>query len=81
MCANDYIAQGAIMELQKRGYHIPNDIAVTGFDNIDFGQNLIPTLSTVNQDFQQMGKQAALLLIDLLHEKKSLPCFPSLPSL
>jgi sigma-B regulation protein RsbU (phosphoserine phosphatase) len=68
--SNDYMAFGALIELQKRGYRIPEDIAVVGFDDIISTQFYDPTLSTVHQSFHEMGRRAAELLVSLLNGEK-----------
>ncbi|MBN2444425.1 MAG: substrate-binding domain-containing protein [Spirochaetales bacterium] len=64
--ANDYMATGALKELQIRGYRVPEDIAIVGFDDIIQVQFTNPSISTVHLSFYEMGKQAAELLISLL---------------
>lgn len=54
VCANDYMAHGLIREIVSHKYSIPEDIIVTGFDNIE---NLSPfdlTLTTIGQDYTRM---------------------------
>ncbi|MBN2533319.1 MAG: substrate-binding domain-containing protein [Spirochaetales bacterium] len=63
VCTNDYMAFGVIAELQSRGIRIPEDIAVVGFDNNVSARFFSPALSTVHQFFEEMGKQAAELLL------------------
>lgn len=63
--ANDLLAIQLIQHLQKQGVAIPDEVAVTGFDNIQAASLLTPTLTTVAQDFYQMGVEAGTQL--LLH--------------
>jgi signal transduction histidine kinase/CheY-like chemotaxis protein/DNA-binding LacI/PurR family transcriptional regulator len=42
VCANDRMAQGAIMGIRRAGLRVPEDISVTGFDNFGFGDNFDP---------------------------------------
>lgn len=67
MCASDLIATGVIMELQKRGLKIPEDISVIGFDDLPIASQLSPSLTTVRQDRTDLGKSAFLLLDGLIH--------------
>ena len=60
---NDLIAIGAIKALKKRGYNIPKDIAIIGFDNIPMSKIIEPTLTTIDVPKQYMGKLAAERLI------------------
>ena len=60
---NDLIAIGAIKALKLRGYKIPEDIAVIGFDNISEGRVIEPSLTTVDIPRRFMGQTAASWLI------------------
>lgn len=70
VCANDAMAVYAMEEIQRRGYSVPGDVAVAGFDNIGECICLSPPLTSVNQPFGQIGRQAALLLLDKIEGKK-----------
>lgn len=48
LCANDKIAIGAIHELSKHGFSVPNDIEVCGFNNLASAEYAFPPLTTVN---------------------------------
>ncbi|HOL10779.1 MAG TPA: substrate-binding domain-containing protein [Bacillota bacterium] len=65
IAANDYMAIGAINELQNRGYRVPEDIAVVGFDNIYEAQNFKIPLTTAQQPLLQIGKIAVEKIISL----------------
>ncbi len=65
-CGNDLIAVGAIKELKKNGYNIPEDIGVMGFDDIYLAGLVEPSLTTVRQPNYQMGYQAMELLLKTL---------------
>ncbi len=54
VCANDYMAVGMIRTLQAKGLRIPEDVIVTGFDNVPNVAMAEPTLTTVEQDFVGM---------------------------
>ena len=64
VCANDGMALGAINELEKRGYSVPKDILVTGFDNDTFSRYSIPMLTTIDQNQEEIGKTAVQLLVE-----------------
>lgn len=59
---NDLIAVGAIRAFREAGIHIPEDVAVVGFDNMPLSQMIDPPLTTINVPQQYMGEQAALRL-------------------
>jgi DNA-binding LacI/PurR family transcriptional regulator len=56
--ANDRMALGAIHVLRGRGLRIPEDVAVTGFDDIDEAAWFAPPLTSVHQPLDEMGRQA-----------------------
>lgn len=60
---NDLIAIGAIKALKLRGYRIPEDIAIVGFDNISESRIIDPALTTIDIPRRFMGLSAARQLI------------------
>lgn len=62
-CANDSIAQGALLALNKRGLNVPNDVFVIGFNDNDEAQYLTPPLTTLHVPTKQMGQEALLSLL------------------
>lgn len=66
---NDEMAIGAIQALAALGVSVPSDIAVTGFDDIDFAAHSTPALTTVRQPAAEMGAKACELLIDWIEDK------------
>lgn len=62
-CGNDLIAVGAIDELKDLGLRVPEDVCVTGFDDIYLARYLSPPLTTVRQPAYDMGSTAATMLI------------------
>ncbi|HEY3870956.1 MAG TPA: LacI family DNA-binding transcriptional regulator [Actinocrinis sp.] len=61
-CANDQSALGAIHALRERGLRVPQDVAVTGFDDVPVARHLTPSLTTVRQPIRQLGAEAFELL-------------------
>ena len=57
-CANDQSALGVINELHRRGYRVPDDVAVTGFDDISVARHVSPSLTTVRQPIERLGALA-----------------------
>lgn len=70
-CASDLMAVGALNACMELGYQVPADISVVGFDNQSFTEHVSPKLSTVDQNFFEMGKQSVDLLILLSSGKKT----------
>lgn len=59
LCANDYMAQGAIAAFKILGVRVPEDICVFGFDDADIASTGVPSCSTVNQHLEMSGFKAA----------------------
>jgi LacI family transcriptional regulator len=64
VCANDQTAIGAMAALQHAGLSVPGDVAVTGFDGIQLGRHLHPSLTTVVQPMAALGDTAVTMLKD-----------------
>lgn len=60
ICANDSMAMGVCDSLRKRGYSIPEDVIVTGFDGIWQGQFHTPILTTCELDYPRISEQILL---------------------
>jgi DNA-binding LacI/PurR family transcriptional regulator len=63
-CGNDTMALGALRALTERGLRIPQDVSVVGFDDVPDASYYMPPLSTVRQDFGEVGRQALNVLVD-----------------
>lgn len=63
-CANDLLALGVLQELTARGLRVPQDVAIVGYDDIDFAAAAAVPLSSVRQPREQLGRTAAQLLLD-----------------
>lgn len=68
MCGNDLIAMGVISECQNRGFKVPEDISVIGFDDLPISTHLNPPLTTVKQDRTELGKCGYYTLLSLLNK-------------
>ena len=69
ICATDRMAFGAIDVLQKKGFRIPEDISVVGFDNDWAGQLISPHLTTAEFYHTASGESAVSLLMDMLDKE------------
>jgi LacI family transcriptional regulator len=71
--SNDVMAMGVMDAVRNRGLRVPNDISVIGFDNIPQSAMVFPTLTTVQQPLEQMGRVATQMLLGILKnpEKES----------
>jgi DNA-binding LacI/PurR family transcriptional regulator len=61
--ANDFVALGVIRGFQDRGVRVPEDVSVFGWDDEQFTQYFLPTMSTVRYDREALGRRAMLSLL------------------
>jgi LacI family transcriptional regulator len=79
-CGSDQIARGTIDALRDRGIRVPDDVAVVGFDNWSVvAAATRPPLTTVDMNLHELGRQAGLLLLDMIDGRAQrgivrLPC-------
>jgi DNA-binding LacI/PurR family transcriptional regulator len=64
-CFNDMLALGAVRAAAERGYHVPQDIAVVGFDNTEHSAYSLPSLTTIAPDKTALAQAA----VDLVHHR------------
>ena len=62
-CANDRIALGVLRAMHEAGRRVPGDVSVTGFDDMPDSGYFLPPLTTVHQDFAELGRRALALLL------------------
>ncbi len=67
---DDFSAFGGYNAIRKRGLRIPEDISVAGYDGIEIARQISPLMTTVVQDTDRIGRQAASSLIDLIRNPK-----------
>jgi LacI family transcriptional regulator len=65
-CANDQQALGMLRALHELGVRVPADVSVVGFDDIPEAEYLSPPLTTVRQDFDEVGRRCLAALLDML---------------
>ena len=70
VCANDYMAQSVSDELEKRGYRVPEDICVTGFDNVEDQAAFCVPMTTIEQDYAGIIEKAFSLLEERMEEQE-----------
>ncbi|MCC6613968.1 MAG: substrate-binding domain-containing protein [Anaerolineae bacterium] len=63
---NDQMALGAISALHERGIRVPEDVSVVGFDDIPESAYFLPPLTTIRQDFSELGRKGLDCLVALI---------------
>lgn len=79
-CASDNTARGALEAIRNAGLRVPEDIAIAGFDDLRFAAELDPPLTTMRQDIQGIGQEAARSLLRLLDDPEGNPRRVLLPT-
>jgi LacI family transcriptional regulator len=62
LCANDLLALGVLRALTRRGVQVPGDVALVGYDDVDFAAVLSPPLTTVRQEPYRLGREGVGML-------------------
>jgi LacI family transcriptional regulator len=62
-CGSDILAVGAMKECRRRGLHVPRDVSIVGFDNLEVAEYLSPALTTIAIPAEMMGAKAAEFLL------------------
>jgi DNA-binding LacI/PurR family transcriptional regulator len=68
-CYNDQTAMGALHGAKSRGYSVPDDLSLVGYDDILAAAYLDPPLTTVAQAKYEMGRHAMAMALDLLAKR------------
>lgn len=63
---NDFMALGAMKAIATKGRKVPQDFSIVGFDDILLASYCLPSLTTVRQPLEEMGKKAASLLMNII---------------
>jgi LacI family transcriptional regulator len=63
-CANDLLALGLLQEMTRRRVRVPLDLAIVGYDDIDFAAAAAVPLTSVRQPREQLGRTGTQLLVD-----------------
>ena len=64
--ANDEMALGVMRAMFEAGRELPRDVSIIGFDDHPFARYLTPPLTTVRQDFEEIGRRGVGLLLDAI---------------
>jgi DNA-binding LacI/PurR family transcriptional regulator len=68
--ANDTMAYGALQAIHETGLVVPKDLAVVGFDDLEFSTFTNPPLTTIRQPRYEMGKKSLEILTGILQGKE-----------
>ncbi len=69
VCANDQTAIGVLYALERHGVRVPDDVAVTGFDDIPVARHLQTQLTTVRQRIRELGATAFEVLYSMINRE------------
>lgn len=75
VCSNDYMVLSVFEELINRGIRVPEDIAVSGFDDLEETKFSIPPITTLHMPSDLLGQKAVHVVDDLLHGKEVERCY------
>lgn len=70
-CANDMLALGLLQELVLQGIRVPEDIAIVGFDDIEWAGAATVPLSSVRQPREELGRTAVRMILDEIEQGAS----------
>jgi DNA-binding LacI/PurR family transcriptional regulator len=77
--ANDQMALGFLRALREEGRRVPEDVSVVGFDDLPEAEYFLPALTTVRQDFAELGRRVMDVLNRVLdgEEQPSVELVPT----
>jgi len=73
MCTTDILAFGAILEAARLGYRVPDDVSITGFDDLELAEHMLPPLTTVRSPSQAIGTACADAIMKLILKQPYTP--------
>lgn len=73
VCGNDVLALGALLEAKALGLRVPEDVSITGFDDLDLAKEIPPGLTTVHAPLKEMGRLTAAYLLDAAPTGEDVP--------
>jgi len=69
LCGNDVLGIGAVQAAKQMGLRVPEDVSITGFDDIELATLSDPALTTVHVPHREMGRSAAAMLVRMVADK------------
>jgi LacI family transcriptional regulator len=70
-CANDLVALGLLQELVRHGVRVPDDVAIVGFDDVEWASAATVPLTTVRQPRDLLGRTAVRMILDEIEQGAS----------
>lgn len=70
VCANDWMASGAMSCARDLGLQLPDDLSIVGFDDVVFAHHVYPKLTTVSNPVYKMGEMAAKSILSRVYDQK-----------
>ncbi|MGN6168682.1 MAG: substrate-binding domain-containing protein, partial [Solirubrobacteraceae bacterium] len=67
---------GVLRALHEAGREVPGEVSVVGFDDIPEAPYFLPPLTTVRQDFDELGTRSLRLLVGMIQTGQRLPSVP-----
>ncbi|MGL1890860.1 MAG: LacI family transcriptional regulator [Spirochaetaceae bacterium] len=71
ICDEDIVALGIIQQLTIKGFNVPKDFSVTGFNNLIYSECSNPLITTIDSQSSAMGLAAGRLVLDILSDKST----------
>ncbi|HET7714800.1 MAG TPA: LacI family DNA-binding transcriptional regulator [Bauldia sp.] len=65
-CGNDYLALGCLFECERRGIKVPADMAIIGFNDVEFCASAFPSLSSVATPRYEMARRASEIVLEII---------------
>lgn len=69
IAANDDLAAAAMHAALARGWRVPEDVCVAGWDNNGVGEWTTPPLTSVKVDYEELGRRAMTQLLATIHDE------------
>lgn len=78
--SNNQITLGALRSIRGRGLHVPDDVALVGFDDTEWAEFVDPPLTAIRQPSYELGRRAAEMLLQRIKDPSRPPAVITLPS-
>jgi LacI family transcriptional regulator len=70
VCANDWMASGALSCARDLGMSLPHDLSIVGFDDVVFAHHVFPRLTTISNPISQMAETSAKYILNKVYGHK-----------